>query len=110
MLILQNLDKMIVRLLMILLSDVIHRGARDTQDACDLLIILAVMRQEQGPCTVDVSRIFLTVSDIRGQEIIFVLGSLNAESFPCHRVSCQSQYDTEGSKLKDLFERPLSVR
>lgn len=70
----EYLANRMVRVWMIFLAYVINRCSRDTKDVGDLLILLAIMRQEQGPCAGDVSRTFLTMSDIRGQKIIFVLG------------------------------------
>src|SRR5918998_735823 len=73
-LILKNLNNMIVLVLMISLAYIIDGGAGDTENFHDVLIILTIMRQEQRPGSIDLSCIFLTVGDIRGQKLILVLG------------------------------------
>ena len=72
-LIIDNFNNMVIRLSMILLSYIINGSSSDPEKLCTLLILLALLRQEQGSCTVDVSSFFVTSSDIRGQKIMFVL-------------------------------------
>ena len=50
------------------IMSIIDGGSSDPEKLCNLLILLALMRQEQGSCTVDVSSFFVTPSDIRGQK------------------------------------------
>ena len=73
-LIVDHVNYVIIRLLMILLSYIIDGGSSAPEKLSNLLIVLALMRQEQGSGAVDVSGLFVTSAHLGGQKVIFVLG------------------------------------